>query len=57
LKASGDGPQFVGVTVSIGVAGCPADGVLADALPAAETALLRAKAAGRNRTECAEPGA
>ncbi|MEU4247638.1 GGDEF domain-containing protein [Amycolatopsis sp. NPDC026612] len=56
LKASGDGPQFVGVTVSIGVADCAADGVLADALLAAETALLRAKAAGRNRTVCAEPG-
>jgi diguanylate cyclase (GGDEF)-like protein len=55
LKASEDGPQFVGVTVSIGVAGCPADGVLADALRAAETALLRAKAAGRNRTISAEP--
>ncbi|WP_410616556.1 diguanylate cyclase [Amycolatopsis sp. lyj-109] len=54
LKASGDGPQFVGVTVSIGVAGC-ADGLLGDALLAAETALLRAKAAGRNRTVCAEP--
>ncbi|MEV4053459.1 GGDEF domain-containing protein [Amycolatopsis sp. NPDC049688] len=55
LKASGDGPQFVGVTVSIGVADCAAGGVLADALLAAETALLRAKAAGRNRTFCAEP--
>ncbi|MET8847958.1 GGDEF domain-containing protein [Amycolatopsis sp. NPDC004625] len=55
LKASGDGPQFVGVTVSIGVADCAAGGVLADALLAAETALLRAKAAGRNRTVCAEP--
>jgi diguanylate cyclase (GGDEF)-like protein len=55
LKASGDGPQFVGVTVSIGVASCPADGLLADALLAAEAALLRAKAAGRNRTVCAEP--
>ncbi|SEC40762.1 diguanylate cyclase (GGDEF) domain-containing protein [Amycolatopsis tolypomycina] len=55
LKASGDGPQFVGVTVSIGVADCAADGVLADALLAAEQALLRAKAAGRNRTVCAEP--
>ncbi|RSM46637.1 GGDEF domain-containing protein [Amycolatopsis balhimycina DSM 5908] len=54
LKASGDGPQFVGVTVSIGVAGCT-DGLLADALVAAEAALLRAKAAGRNRTVCAEP--
>jgi len=54
LKASGDGPQFVGVTVSIGVAGC-ADGLLTDALVAAEAALLRAKAAGRNRTVCAEP--
>ncbi|MDX3186801.1 GGDEF domain-containing protein [Streptomyces sp. MN03-5084-2B] len=54
LKASGDGPQFVGVTVSIGVAGC-ADGLLDDALLAAEAALLRAKAAGRNRTACAEP--
>jgi diguanylate cyclase (GGDEF)-like protein len=55
LKASGDGPQFVGVTVSIGVAGCAADEVLSDALLAAEAALLRAKAAGRNRTICAEP--
>jgi diguanylate cyclase (GGDEF)-like protein len=55
LKASGDGPQFVGVTVSIGVAGC-ADGLLADALLAAEAAVLRAKAAGRNRTICVEPG-
>lgn len=55
LKASGDGPQFVGVTVSIGVADCAAGGALADALLAAETALLRAKAAGRNRTVCAEP--
>ncbi|WP_284744774.1 GGDEF domain-containing protein [Amycolatopsis sp. RTGN1] len=55
LKASGDGPQFVGVTVSIGVAGC-ADGLLADTLLAAEAAVLRAKAAGRNRTICAEPG-
>ncbi|MEV6826979.1 GGDEF domain-containing protein [Amycolatopsis sp. NPDC051102] len=55
LKASGDGPQFVGVTVSIGVADCAGGGVLADALLAAETALLRAKAAGRNRTVCAEP--
>ncbi|WP_410570081.1 diguanylate cyclase [Amycolatopsis sp. cmx-4-61] len=54
LKASGDGPQFVGVTVSIGVAGCAPDGVLADALLAAEQALLQAKAAGRNRTVCAE---
>jgi diguanylate cyclase (GGDEF)-like protein len=54
LKASGDGPQFVGVTVSIGVASC-ADGLLADALLTAETAVLRAKAAGRNRTICAEP--
>ncbi|SFW77860.1 GGDEF domain-containing protein [Amycolatopsis australiensis] len=54
LKASGDGPQFVGVTVSIGVADCP-DGLLEDALLAAEAALLRAKAAGRNRTICAEP--
>jgi diguanylate cyclase (GGDEF)-like protein len=56
LKASGDGPQFVGVTVSIGVASCPPGGALADALLAAETALLQAKAAGRNRTVCAEPG-
>ncbi|MFJ1764706.1 diguanylate cyclase [Amycolatopsis sp. NPDC088138] len=56
LKASGDGPQFVGVTVSIGVAGCGPDEVLADALLAAEAAVLRAKAAGRNRTFCAEPG-
>ncbi|WP_410592006.1 diguanylate cyclase [Amycolatopsis sp. lyj-23] len=56
LKASGDGPQFVGVTVSIGVAGCSPDGVLADALLAAERAVLQAKAAGRNRTVCAEPG-
>ncbi|WP_326954638.1 GGDEF domain-containing protein [Amycolatopsis sp. NBC_01286] len=55
LKASGDGPQFVGVTVSIGVAGCAADEPLADALRAAEAALLRAKAAGRNRTFCADP--
>ena len=55
LKASGDGPQFVGVTVSIGVAACAADEVLSDALLAAEAALLRAKAAGRNRTICAEP--
>ncbi|MEU5261630.1 GGDEF domain-containing protein [Amycolatopsis sp. NPDC021455] len=54
LKASGDGPQFVGVTVSIGVAGCAA-GLLSEALVAAEAALLRAKAAGRNRTVCAEP--
>ncbi|WIX97989.1 GGDEF domain-containing protein [Amycolatopsis mongoliensis] len=54
LKASGDGPQFVGVTVSIGVAGC-ADGLLSDALLAAEAAVLQAKAAGRNRTICAEP--
>ncbi|WP_103336225.1 GGDEF domain-containing protein [Amycolatopsis sp. CA-126428] len=54
LKASGDGPQFVGVTVSIGVAGCSA-GLLDEALLAAEAALLRAKAAGRNRTVCAEP--
>jgi diguanylate cyclase (GGDEF)-like protein len=54
LKVSGDGPQFVGVTVSIGVAGC-ADGLLADALLAAEAAVLRAKAAGRNRTICADP--
>ena len=42
------------MTVSIGVAGCE-DGLLADALVAAEAALLRAKAAGRNRTVCAEP--
>jgi len=55
LKPSGDGPQFVGVTVSIGVADCSAGGALSDALPAAEQALLRAKAAGRNRTVCAEP--
>ncbi|MDQ7803129.1 diguanylate cyclase [Amycolatopsis sp. A133] len=55
LKDSGDGPQFVGVTVSIGVADCAAGGVLADALLAAEQALLRAKAGGRNRTVCAEP--
>jgi diguanylate cyclase (GGDEF)-like protein len=55
LKASGDGPQFVGVTVSIGVAGCGPDEVLADALLAAEAAVLRAKAAGRNRAICAEP--
>ncbi|MEV4142740.1 GGDEF domain-containing protein [Amycolatopsis sp. NPDC049691] len=55
LKASGDGPQFVGVTVSIGVAGCPPGAELADALLAAEAAVLRAKAAGRNRTICAEP--
>ncbi|RSD17185.1 GGDEF domain-containing protein [Amycolatopsis eburnea] len=55
LKASGDGPQFVGVTASIGVAACPADGELADVLLAAEAALLRAKAAGRNRALCAEP--
>jgi diguanylate cyclase (GGDEF)-like protein len=55
LKASGDGPQFVGVTVSIGVAGCGADEALADTLLAAEAALLRAKAAGRNRTICADP--
>ncbi|MGW5718041.1 diguanylate cyclase [Amycolatopsis sp. NPDC003865] len=56
LKASGDGPQFVGVTVSIGVAGCAPGAELADALRAAEAAVLRAKAAGRNRTICAEPG-
>jgi PleD family two-component response regulator len=37
------------------VADCAAGGVLSDALLAAETALLRAKAAGRNRTVCAEP--
>ncbi|WP_318307338.1 GGDEF domain-containing protein [Amycolatopsis solani] len=55
LKASSDGPQFVGVTASIGVATCPAGGDLADALLAAEAALLRAKAAGRNRTLCADP--
>ncbi|NBH08822.1 GGDEF domain-containing protein, partial [Amycolatopsis sp. SID8362] len=55
LKDSGDGPQFVGVTASLGVAACPADGELADALLAAEAALLRAKAAGRNRTLSAEP--
>ncbi len=55
LKASGDGPQFVGVTVSIGVAVCAPGAELADALPAAEAAVLRAKAAGRNRTICAEP--
>ncbi|MBE1496633.1 diguanylate cyclase (GGDEF)-like protein [Amycolatopsis lexingtonensis] len=55
LKDSDDGPQFVGVTASIGVAACPADGELADALVAAEAALLRAKAAGRNRALCAEP--
>lgn len=55
LKASGDGPQFVGVTVSIGVAGCPPGEELSDALLAAEAAVLRAKAAGRNRTVCAEP--
>ncbi|SEF37736.1 diguanylate cyclase (GGDEF) domain-containing protein [Amycolatopsis pretoriensis] len=54
LKASGDGPQFVGVTVSIGVAAC-SDGLLENALLAAEAAVLRAKAAGRNRTICAEP--
>ncbi|MCR6482785.1 GGDEF domain-containing protein [Amycolatopsis sp. OK19-0408] len=55
LKATGEGPQFVGVTVSIGVAVC-ADGLLGDTLLAAEAAVLRAKAAGRNRTICAEPG-
>jgi diguanylate cyclase (GGDEF)-like protein len=55
LKASGDGPQFVGVTVSIGVAGCGADEALADTLLAAEAALLRAKAAGRNRTIGVDP--
>ncbi|MGK3203479.1 diguanylate cyclase [Amycolatopsis sp. MEPSY49] len=55
LKASGDGPQFVGVTVSIGVAVCAPGAALTDALPAAEAAVLRAKAAGRNRTICAEP--
>lgn len=55
LKATGDGPQFVGVTVSIGVAGRgPADD-LADTLLAAEAAVLRAKASGRNRTICADP--
>jgi diguanylate cyclase (GGDEF)-like protein len=56
LKATGDGPQFVGVTVSIGVAGCAPGESLADALLAAEAALLRAKAAGRDRTICADPG-
>lgn len=50
LKASGDGPQFVGVTVSIGVATYPPDGVLDDVLTTASAALMRAKAAGRNRT-------
>jgi diguanylate cyclase (GGDEF)-like protein len=51
LKASGAGPQFVGVTVSIGVATCSADGGGLDAVfAAAKAALLRAKAAGRNRT-------
>ncbi|UOX93110.1 GGDEF domain-containing protein [Amycolatopsis sp. FBCC-B4732] len=56
LKSSADGPQFVGVTTSIGVAACAADGRLSGALLAAEAALLRAKAAGRNRTICADPG-
>ena len=55
LKAHGDGPQFVGVTVSIGVAACPAGcGDLGEALAAAQAALLRAKAEGRNRTLGAE---
>jgi len=58
LKASGDGPQFVGVTVSIGVATCPADsGDLDDTLAAAGAALLRAKDAGRNRTLSGDPPA
>lgn len=58
LKASADGPQFVGVTVSIGVATCPAEGGDLDAtLAAAGAALLRAKAAGRNRTLSGDPPA
>jgi diguanylate cyclase (GGDEF)-like protein len=55
LKASGDGPQFVGVTVSVGVATCPPGGLLDDALTAAAAAMRHAKAMGRNRTVCGDP--
>lgn len=58
LKASGDGPQFVGVTVSIGVATSPpGSSDLDETLAAAGAALLRAKAAGRNRTLSGDPPA
>lgn len=46
-------PRAGGLTLSIGVAGFPADGDDPDALVrAADSALYRAKAAGKNRVDC-----
>lgn len=52
-----NGQRLPPVTLSVGVAMFPADGRDADALiKAADDALYRAKAHGRNRVECASPG-
>ena len=53
----GRGSTAVSVSVSVGVAACPRDGVDADALlDAADAALYRAKRAGRNQVASASDG-
>ncbi|HEY5626733.1 MAG TPA: diguanylate cyclase [Nitrospira sp.] len=50
LKITVDGGENIGVTVSIGLANCPANGAsYQDLVTAADTALYEAKHAGRNR--------
>jgi len=51
----GGGGQAVAVTVSVGVAACGPPGGLAAAVGAADAALYRAKAAGRDRVHLAAP--
>jgi two-component system cell cycle response regulator len=52
--AVGDKPGGITVTVSIGVAGTLGDDTPESLLKAADTAMYRAKAAGRNRVELAQ---